>query len=502
MAREIELKLALSESAARTAARHPILTGARSLPAKRLINIYYDTPALDLHQAGVALRLRKQGRQWLQTVKCAGERTGGLSSRPEWEQPYAGSFDFAAIDDARLGRWLSRPRIVKRLQPVCETTFTRRTWQVEPAADVRILIMLDRGAIASGERTDPIIEIEFELVEGSAADLLTLARQFADSIPVRPEPLSKAERGYLLFGNASPRPHKAEPSPLTSDHRGAIDAFRLIALACLSQLQANEVGARTNQEPEYIHQMRVALRRLRSAMRTFSPLLPQAELEALTPRLRELGRTLGETRDWDVLAHDIVGPVRAAFPGDTRVASLEAAILAFRDQSRQLTASMLASPQYGRLMLDLLAFLHDPALGNASDGDVPLREFANERLKRLQRRAVKRAEQARDHDAAKLHLLRIAIKRWRYALEFLAPLYTARQVKVQLNQMERLQADLGLLNDLANAGPRLVRCAGDDAVLREAVALVAGWHGPAYSAVLKRLPADIDRLVKHAQHER
>ncbi|MFN4148214.1 MAG: inorganic triphosphatase, partial [Rhodocyclaceae bacterium] len=99
MAEEIELKLALPETAQRAFLRHPLLRQAAHKQTARLTNIYYDTPDLDLRKHGIALRLRKRGRSWLQTVKCAGKQMGGVSSRPEWETPYAGHFDFAAIDD-------------------------------------------------------------------------------------------------------------------------------------------------------------------------------------------------------------------------------------------------------------------------------------------------------------------------------------------------------------------------------------------------------------------
>jgi len=110
MADEIELKLALPESAQRLLLRHPLLKRARSRDSGRLINLYYDTPSLDLHKAGIALRLRRKGGLWLQTVKCAGTSAAGLSSRPEWEGPYGGQFDFSAVDDDKVRRRLERYR--------------------------------------------------------------------------------------------------------------------------------------------------------------------------------------------------------------------------------------------------------------------------------------------------------------------------------------------------------------------------------------------------------
>src|SRR5512138_3516987 len=131
MADEVELKLALPASAQRAFLSHPLLKQTVSRKTERLVNLYYDTPEQQLRQRGIALRLRRQGRQWLQTVKCAGRSAAGLSARPEWEVPYSGHFDFSDVDDPRVRRWLSRDRIRSRLSPLFETNFQRTTWRFE-----------------------------------------------------------------------------------------------------------------------------------------------------------------------------------------------------------------------------------------------------------------------------------------------------------------------------------------------------------------------------------
>lgn len=496
MATETELKLALPASARRALLRHPLVTGASALPRKRLLNIYFDTPDLALQRHGVALRLRKQGRQMLQTVKCAGEAAGGLSARPEWEQPCDGlGFDFSAVDDAKLRRWLGRSRIVGRLQALFETRFERRTWRLDPAPGVSILLMLDHGLIASGGRSAALSEVELELVEGGPADLFAVARRLAADLPLVPEPLSKAQRGYLLHADAVPRPQRATPSPITRRH-DAVEGARLVALNCIAQLQANEAGAREGRDAEFVHQMRVALRRLRCALRLFDCLLPATA--ELAQRLSALADTLGEARDWDVLGGEILAPARAACPDDERLRALEAAVAAHGATAAAAARATLATPAYGRLLLDLLALLQG-AQPDERVADAPrLTRFARERLRELERKARRRAKAAAGLDVAALHRLRIAVKRWRYALEFFAPLLAGKRVKPVLQRMSRLQEDLGLLNDLANAGTRLARCAGDDGVLREAAAFVTGWHAPRQQRLLARLPADIAALVRPA----
>lgn len=492
MAQETELKLSLPETAQRAFLRHPLLKEAERLPTRRLVNVYFDTAGLTLHRKGIALRTRRQGRGWLQTVKCAGSASGGLSLRPEWEQPYSGRFDFAAVDDAEVRGLLERTRGRARLAPVFETAFTRRAWRLRPARGTAVLLLLDRGRIEAGGRREAISEIEIELEQGDAGCLFELALRLAAVLPLRPAILSKAERGYRLHLGAPPRPVKAAASPLDRGQT-PLQAFRALAAACIAQLQWNELGA-GEADPEFIHQMRVALRRLRSALRTFRSALPEGFEPAVVPALRALSRSLGAARDWDVLAGEIVGPAQAAFADDARLAALAAAVEQARRQAHAAVQEALAAPAYARALLDFNARLHRAA--ERADGMPALEDFAARRLTRLHKNALALAEAAADGEPARLHALRIGVKRLRYAIEFFAPLYPAGRTRRALALLTALQDSLGALNDLARAGPLLMQCMDSDAALREAVALTGGWHGPRH-AVLRGLTLQgIRRLSK------
>ena len=112
MGQEIELKLLLDPAHARRLMAHPALRGA-ARSDRILDNTYYDTPDLALRRRGVALRVRRIGRQRLQTIKLAAKAIAGsgLSIRPEWETPFSGAFDFAMVEPPRLRTWLSRDAI-------------------------------------------------------------------------------------------------------------------------------------------------------------------------------------------------------------------------------------------------------------------------------------------------------------------------------------------------------------------------------------------------------
>lgn len=503
MANEIELKLALPKAAQALLLRQSVLRKALSKTTHQLVNLYYDTPHLALHQRGIALRLRKQGRVWLQTVKCAGSSAAGLTSRPEWEIPYAGHFDFGHIDAPRIRHWLERPLLHKQITPLFETNFKRTTWRFEPRPGCVVLLMLDRGWIAAAGRLEDISEVEIELAgdapAGGIDELFRLAQTLGERLPLMPAILSKAERGYRLFQGLPPTPQKSLTVPLATDEAPLV-AFRKIALANLEHLQANLVGAINSNDPEFIHQMRVATRRLRAALRLFGPLLPAGLAEELVPELRILTTRLGHARDLDVLLTEIATPVMRALPNEPRLAALAGAITDRQNSARAVAIRHLKSIAHGRLVVRTTALLHRPPF-QAPLGEVPERAetlgvFAGARLKRLRKKVLGLVAVASIADPASLHSLRIGIKRLRYALEFFSPLAAGKPLPRLLARLAKMQDELGQLNDLANAGLLLMNCAGDDHRLREAVSLVGGWHASRHQGLLDQIPGHLKELTR------
>jgi inorganic triphosphatase YgiF len=492
MAEEIELKLALPESHQTRFLRHPLLKQATERHIDTLDNIYYDTAELDLRRRGIALRLRRKGRDWLQTVKLAGSSAGGLSSRPEWEAPYTGHFDFSLIDQAAVREWLQRPKLLARIVPICETRFRRITWKFS-AAPGAVLLTLDRGWIIANGRREAISEVELELAGAPVDAIFGLASQLAQRVMLTPSVLSKAERGYRLHTGAPSVPFKAETVALSAA-MPPFEAFRRISLACLEHLQQNHSGALSSDDPEYIHQMRVAARRLRAALRLFAPVLPAHFAEPLRAPLSALMQQLGRARDLDVLLSEITDPVLAALPNEPRLPALAGDITNRRYTARALAIAMLAAPDYGRMLLTALESLH--ARPVADPAPTLLRSFASERLKRLRNKIRRLAAAARIDDPGSLHTLRIGVKRLRYALEFFSPLTPERASRRVLKQLAALQDTLGQLNDLSSAGAMLMDCAGDDPRLREAVTLIGGWHGPHYASLLERVSRELVGLAR------
>jgi inorganic triphosphatase YgiF len=490
MGRETELKLALAEHGWRAFSRHPMLRQALAAPhTHTLRNIYFDTPDFRLRAQRVALRLRRVGRRWLQTVKCASAARGGLSTRPEWEQPFSGQFDFSLVDDDALRRLLEGLRDRGALVQVFETTFERREWRFA-ASEGELLLMADRGTIKAAGRQEPISELELELAGAPIEALFDHAEPLVRTLPLRAESRSKAQRGYELIEARPPQPVRAGRSPV-DPHAGAREAFRAITLDCIQHYQANETGALQTDAPEFIHQMRVALRRLRSALRLFAPVLPDGLAAGLALPLRALAGDLGELRDRDVLQSELLAPV-LALDATPNLRTLDVTLHAARQQVRNRVLNALQDGRQARLMIALLRVLH----GLPTDKDDTLPALAHKRLGRAHTRMIDACRHAADGDIGALHALRIDIKRLRYAIEFFAPLLGPRKTKRAIGALMQAQEDLGFLNDLSQAGPRLLAAAGDDPARLAAVAQIARHHLPRYRTIMDDAPTLLKRLSR------
>lgn len=477
---EVELKLAIADGAIAAFRRDPLLAGPLHHGTARLLNQYFDTPSLLLRRRGVALRIRRSGRTWLQTVKQAGIVEGGLSTRPEWEQRFSGHFDFSAIDDPPLRRLLERHQ--PRLEPVFTTDFRRETWVVEPEPGCRIEVALDRGAISARAASQPLAEVELELKAGTPAQLLSFGCALAQRHPLYPDERSKALRGYALFaGEPALAPRHARRPALDADANCA-QAFRDIAAECLAQIAANLFGALDSDDPEYAHQLRVGVRRLRSAIKLFEPALPEGFATSWQPQLRELAGIAGVAREWDVLLSGILAPVTRLAPAYPGLDALVAAAQARRDAAHAQMRARLRHPEFGLLVISLMREILAPGrpiADAATPADAPpaprLADFAATRLKRLGRRAARAAAAAGQGDVPRLHQLRLRLKRLRYAMEFVGPLVQAPRA-LRLREIVSLQTSLGLLNDLSACGPLIESLASTHPQTRETIALVGGHH--------------------------
>ncbi len=471
MALETELKLSFPPQALAQIQQHPLISATRKLGrAQTLENTYFDTPDLMLGTYRVALRTRRIGRQWLQTVKCAASSSGGLSARPEWEQAFNGQFDFSAVDDEHTRSLLESH--AGDIVPLFATVFRRETREYAPRAGLRILIMIDSGSVQASGREAPISELELELAEGEASDLIDFALQLAADLPLMPEDASKAERGYSLFHNTAPRAQRSRRADLQPE-MSLHSAFMRLALEQLRCWQANALGALQFEDPEFVHQLRVALRRLRTLLRIFAAHLPLGFAGHWQLQLGQLANDIGQARDLDVLHHSVLAAPLSA-PGapdcQTLLAQLDAAARSAREQARR----SLQAATSRVLLLQFLRALHTlPAM----DQQQHLQEFARHSLRQLHQRACKRLASARDsQQEADLHRLRIACKRLRYASEFFASLFGKHTLNTHLRALAQVLEQLGEINDISVGRARLQDWQSAHPQLAASITWVGGWH--------------------------
>ena len=478
MAQEIELKLQLTAKTARQLLKHPLLA---ALPAKKqdLLNTYYDTADLALTQRRIALRFRKKGEDWLLTVKSAEPAAGGLAVRSEWECPARpGEFNFSHVDRPDLQDFLEQRQA--ELTPIFTTHFRRTAWLVEHGHS-QIELALDQGEVESCGRRDPISEIELELISGRISDLFALTRILQADLALYPAIASKAERGYALFHDTPPQPVKGRPVPLPADESPVI-AFRRIALACLEHYQRNEAGLLRG-ESEYVHQARVALRKLRSALKLFSPVLPDDFVTTWSAAWRELATALGETRDWDVLLEDTLPPLVATFPAHPEIKRLLKRARRGQKQARRRLQDHLVAGHHPRQLINFVAaVLELPEPQPATD----LREFAWQRLKKRESQALALAGAHARLDDREWHSLRIEIKKLRYALDFFSLLLPGNRLRAYQRALTQLQDSLGRFNDQCTALALAADCLG-----ASQAGPVQGWLAGQHALLREILPEQL-----------
>lgn len=494
MAAEIELKLTLSPGDVSRLRRSPVIAAAaRSRPVTRTLHsVYFDTPDRALADARMALRVRRAGRRWIQTFKCGGGSEAGLHQRAEFETVVPGAaLDLAALVDTPAAALLADAGFRERLGPAFATVFRRTTWTVEIHPGETAELALDVGEVTAGEASTPICEVEIELVAGQPANLFAFARQLLADVPLRLENVSKAARGYALLTHRMPEPVRAEAPALRAD-MSVGEAFAAVAASCLRQLQANEAGVADSGDPEFVHQARVAIRRLRSAFGMFRDVVPDVVTPARREAWRALGTALGGARDWDVLVTDTLPGIMAALPREPALAAVQAAAGSRRDAARQIARQALASPRTTELMLDLAGAV----LASAGTGAATAVEFARVVLARRAKRVRRQARAVDRGRPETLHALRIEVKKLRYAVEFFQALFPRQAVRDYLRGAARLQEILGHLNDAAVTGLLVDALGRDSEQLSHGTGILRGWVEARAHADLLRFDAAWRRFGK------
>ena len=458
MTEEVELKLSAAPRTLARLASDPLL-GKPSGAPQSLVAIYFDTPRFSLWRQGLVLRMRSESGRWVQTVKGHGALLAGVHRRIESSTKAKSAIpDLARIPDAALRRHVATIIGAKRLVPIFRVEVLRETRLVSPARGSRIEVSFDRGAIVAGASRVPVSEVELELKSGPAWRLFELALAVSQRSAARLAHRSKAEHGYELAGAIRAAPVRAS---LGVVHRGmtAGEAFKTICSTCLNHLQANQPGVLRGEDPEYLHQARVALRRLHSGFVAFERSADSDAFRAHAKSLRQFTRALGPARDWDVFAGQMLAPVLEQFPAHAGLASFERACARLRVEAGATTRRLFASRRYQRILLGLGRWLAQGHCLDAADGAADVQAHAADTLERCYKRVLKRGKKIKSPHLRRLHRLRIAAKKLRYAAGFFSPLYPRRRTQPMQAALNDLQDLLGAINDCASAPEMIEACA-------------------------------------------
>lgn len=429
---ELELKFELPLGHARKARRHPALAGAPSDTFDQL-SLYFDTPRLRLHRDGFSLRVRESGGRLVQTVK-AGGKSAGLFDRSEWEMPVASlEPDLAALGQTPLG---AMKRRLGSLEEVSRSLVRRTVWQLD-GGGARIEVALDEATVCAGADSNRFGEIELELKAGPVERLFVLARELSEKLPLRIGVSSKSERGYDLAAGSWGRLRKAGAVELDEQMRVA-EAFSAITHACISHFRLNEDLVVGKRDPAALHQARVAMRRLRAGLSLFGPAIRDGGFPRLREEIRWLTGSLGDARNLDVFLKR---------HGDQLSGRDRRTVDSARSNAYRTAVRAIESQRMRDLMLDLVEWLETGEWRGGRKAALPIRTFAERRLDRQWGRVHTDGARLRSLDEERLHLLRIDVKKMRYAVEFLGSLYRRQQVKSFAESLESIQEALGELND-------------------------------------------------------
>ena len=455
-----------------------------------LTSTYYDTAGRRLLQRGVALRVRHNGLGYIQTLKA-----GTGLTRDEWEWPVATSApDITVI--AEPAAWtLVAGLKPDDLRPMFETRFERTLYPLNYGSPSVIELAVDHGVIVGSDgREQPISELELELKAGTPSDLYRLALELAESLPLRVEAQTKSARGFALAAGQPPQPVKAHLGTLAPDI--TVDAAMTeIFATCFQHFADNESCAYAGNDPEGVHQARVALRRFRAAIGLFRAFVPTADREWIVGELRWLDETLGPARDWDVFRLDLTASVAAALASHPALAAdlnrLDAVALERREAAYRALRATLESPRFTRFRLGFDLWLADRSWRAQPVAETsmllfrPLVETARLLLEARHRKARKAGAHFADLDSSRRHRVRIALKNLRYAVDFFRTLYPDKTVARFLRRLCALQDTLGHLNDVATAARLALTLAHTDteqdsptaAAANRGAGIVLGWHG-------------------------
>ena len=415
---------------------------------QRLHARYFDTEEGTLAKHGLVVRVRKEGRRWVQTAKGP---SGGLLERLEHNveiaAPAAG--EIPAVDLARhVGTPVGR-KIFQALKRKAHQTLpipvllyevdVQRLKRSVKFADSVVEVALDQGRIVSSPRSLVLCELEVELKHGKPEHAVQLARNWCAQYGLWLSSTTKSIKGQRLRGERCFGSAVSATAPEFDRHADGKQIVMAVLQSCLKQVLANasEVAG-GSVDPEHIHQLRIGIRRLRTAIRELEPLAEGMEPAWEAP-LVDAFRDLGRHRDDSWLALGLQPRIEAA--GGPSVDTHHAGA------DIPEPGDVVRLPAFQDALFCLIGFVHCAESGNAGSTHEIAKKVVRARLKKLRSQVVKDGTKFLSLDEMRQHRVRKRLKRLRYLTEFSAPLFSTRGIRAFDSALHPAQDALGLYND-------------------------------------------------------
>jgi triphosphatase len=479
---------------------------ALARPPRRLVDSYLDTDDWRIARAGFVVRTRRRGRQDEVTLKDARPaEVSGLRKRLEVTEVLPAGGVAALSPSGPVGARLRAIVGERHLRELLQVRTRRRPFALRVGGVEAAELALDDTVIVvgTGQRPMQLRRVEVEVRPEWLDALEPMVEQLRAACGLQPAHLSKFEAGLLALGREMPGSPDLGPTAITPSSTMGELAYAVLRRQ-LAVLREKEPGTRLGEDPEELHDMRVATRRLRAALSLFSEVLP-VRAQVYRAELGWIGRLLGSVRDLDVqregladMAGATAGWSAPSRPADhDPLAELSALLERERQDARADMLGAFDSVRWERLSKGLVAMAQQGPARRSLGARVPAVIAMPDLIVTRHDKVAKAGKRAkRSGLVADFHRLRISCKRLRYALEFSAELYEGRTNRF-VRQLTALQDQLGLMQDAEVASVRLADLATGQAHLPAATIFVMGGvaerHRREVERLLRRLPKEVKR---------
>ena len=455
--REVEIRFRVSAKTVANLLKKPPLVTGLDQGERHLHSSYFDTPDGLLRNSNLALRVRRTGNEYLQTIKT-GDTAYSATARLEHDTPLIGP----EPDCESLAYVLKQDidRIdTQKLALQFETRINRRTFIINHVSGDRratIEVALDRGTITARHKHENVNEIELELIDGETSDLFDLGLVLHQCEPVSLEPRTKSERGYCVAGGAPPQWYKARKIQLSP--AATLDEVISRSLnACFDHWLVNQTCVLDGRDSRGLHQLRVALRRLRAVLEFFQVWLPEDEFSWFRREVRWTLRSLTGARDIDVLLDNAIRTVLVESGDDADVRLLAKVVERKRRRAYDQARRIIGSHRYTRAILFLGRWISRQGWQDSSGClDERATAVTAHRLEDLYRSVVEHGAGFHQMNQADRHKLRIKIKHLRYGIQIMESSWG--RADDYLSVLGKLQDSLGFANDTVVSNRLLREC--------------------------------------------